>query len=229
MSRQIFLELFPKLDSFYLDRYLNFIEKFKDKYLGEYNEEHHIIPKSFRENKIIIKLSARAHFVAHLLLAQLFKNSEYKKEYQKMIYAVKCMTSKNVMPKAKNRELKVNAKTYQMLKSQFNESIRGSNNPFYGKHHTKEVLGRILKSNLGKKQSKETIEKRIKKTKGKKRSDEQKERYRISKLGSKNSMFGKNAFESKTEEEMKEIKKHISESNKKTWVKRKLLNKECKL
>jgi len=57
----------------------------------EYTERHHIVPKSLggsNENKNIVVLTAREHFIAHLLLTKMFTDT-YSKE--KMCYAFHMM------------------------------------------------------------------------------------------------------------------------------------------
>jgi hypothetical protein len=71
----------------YLNWYLNLVSK---EYDDEYTEKHHILPKSlFPEYKTcswnLIRLNARAHFIAHLLLPKILKELEHER---KMLWAV---------------------------------------------------------------------------------------------------------------------------------------------
>lgn len=55
----------------YLKHYIKLIRKAQRRELPEeiYVEKHHIFPKScFGDNDYIVKLTAKEHFVAHLLL-----------------------------------------------------------------------------------------------------------------------------------------------------------------
>ena len=77
-----------------------------------YTEKHHIVPRSFGgsdENKNLVNLSARAHFIAHLLLVKCTQNS-YKR---KAAYAVRFMLSG-----CKNhaRECKIFSRHFSLIK-----------------------------------------------------------------------------------------------------------------
>lgn len=64
----------------YSKHYNNLITKAKNRYLKDYKERHHIIPKSFGgsdEPNNIVELTAREHFVAHWLLARMYGGKMY--------------------------------------------------------------------------------------------------------------------------------------------------------
>ncbi len=63
-------------------------------------------------------------------------------------------------------------------KKKISEKLKGSNNPFYGKKHPKEIMDIIVKANLGLKKSIETKEKLSKSLKGKIVTEETKEKMR---------------------------------------------------
>lgn len=82
----------PKV--YLIHRYINFISNCNicNKFTSDvYTEIHHIIPKSFGgSNDLInlIKLNARQHFIAHLLLAKATNSPKMIKALHKMVYSV---------------------------------------------------------------------------------------------------------------------------------------------
>lgn len=88
-----------------------------------YTEKHHIIPKSLggkNNNSNLVKLTAKEHFICHLLLTKMVISSEAR---LKMNNAVWMMQSSS-----KNQERrKISSITYSILKKNISESYR--NNP----------------------------------------------------------------------------------------------------
>lgn len=73
-------------------RYIKFIDYCRQIGFTGYTENHHIIPKSFggSNNKDnLIKLSARHHYIAHLLLAKATNNQKMIKALHMMVYSTK--------------------------------------------------------------------------------------------------------------------------------------------
>ena len=63
----------------YEEIYNKLIERAKSRVLKEYGEKHHIIPKCLggsNDKDNIVKLTAREHFVAHLLLCEMYPNNK---------------------------------------------------------------------------------------------------------------------------------------------------------
>jgi hypothetical protein len=84
--------------------YNNLIERAKNRMIEGYVEKHHIVPKSFggtNEKDNLVKLSAREHFIAHLLLVKIYGG--------KMVVAAYMMSSKK----------KYNSKKYENLKLKY--------------------------------------------------------------------------------------------------------------
>lgn len=82
-----------------------------------YGEVHHIIPKSeggddSKEN--LVRLSAREHYVAHLLLAKIYDDS---KMYSALTYM---QTNRH-----KNRIFKFNSRLYEKFRLQYSSKISG--------------------------------------------------------------------------------------------------------
>ena len=107
-------------NSHYLNRYIAFIEGCRSKPLSDnqYFERHHVCPKEiFPEFKDIIahpwnnvNLSARQHFIAHLILSECFGGSQ--------TYAFWAMCNRQSNPWQK-REYSINSKTYENAKRKF--------------------------------------------------------------------------------------------------------------
>lgn len=139
-----------------------------------YTENHHILPRSYfkkysnlnvyRWNKA--KLTARQHFIAHLLLAKGYGGSQWiavrcfiygmtkdKNDKRKLTY--KDFNSR-VVSKAKEEYIKIfkiRLSTYWTDERRKECSIRytGSNNPFYGKKVSEEVKNKLSRERSGEK------------------------------------------------------------------------------
>lgn len=73
-----------------INRYISFINHCKSLHFTGYTETHHIIPKSFNGNNStsnLIRLSARHHYIAHLLLAKATGSHKMIKALHKMIFS----------------------------------------------------------------------------------------------------------------------------------------------
>jgi hypothetical protein len=179
----ILLKNYP--DVFVDNKYLHWYENLTSKSVNfGYVEKHHIVPKSIIPNNNVISLTARQHYIAHLLLIKCV-NPIYKK---KMLYAITAMKMKT----AKN--IKFNSRLFEQLKIEANiqRSIA-----LKGRTHTSEAKEKIkarralqiisdetkLKMSLahkGRKHSPEAIEKSRQAHLGSKRSEETKQKLRES-------------------------------------------------
>lgn len=95
-----------------------------------YRERHHVVPHSLggSNGKVnIIELSARQHFVCHLLLVRMTSG----RNHFKMV----CAAHHMAVCHHKER-YRVTSRTYEALKRQRSESMRGELNPMYGKSPT---------------------------------------------------------------------------------------------
>lgn len=117
------------------------IERAKNRVLEGYSEKHHIIPKCIGGNddkSNLVRLTAREHFIIHKLLCEIYPNE------RGLIYAAWMMTSTN---NSKNRTYIICSREYERLRENFSkyhsETIKGENNPFYGKLHTAETKTKI--------------------------------------------------------------------------------------
>jgi hypothetical protein len=116
-----------------------------------YYENHHIIPKCFggsNSSDNITKLTAREHYIAHLLLSKI---SFSKKKHEQMLHALMAMTHKSTRIPS-NRDYTPNSKLYESSKKEWidvlkSESIfSGGNNP--GKNMSEETIKKIRESSL---------------------------------------------------------------------------------
>lgn len=98
----------------------------------EYSEIHHIIPKSIGgsnnfDNLVI--LTGREHFICHLLLVKIHKNTP---NYYKMVKAFFMMQTES-----KNQHRYITSRKYHKLRQDYSkfqsDSVIGNKNPMYGK------------------------------------------------------------------------------------------------
>lgn len=97
-----------------------------------YTEKHHVFPKSiFGENKTIVVLTAREHYIAHALLEKIFikRYGIDNHKTKKMIHAFFMM---NVI-KGNGQERYNNSRLFEHSKLRFIERMSGENSPMYGK------------------------------------------------------------------------------------------------
>lgn len=128
----------------YLRIYNNIIDKRKiEKPIG-YKERHHIIPYCISKNNNkdnLIDLTAREHFICHLLLVKIHKNDKY---YYKLLNAFLMMNCKNDKQKRY-----YNSRLYEYLKTEFSKLMsyinKGSKNYVYGKLYMHNLSLQICK------------------------------------------------------------------------------------
>ena len=171
--------------------YYNIIDRAKSRDLSKdvYTEKHHIIPRSLGGNnkeENLVVLTAREHFICHLLLPKMCLGVHQSKMYG----ALWCMS----MLTERQGNYKIKSHTYSAIKEAYSKSIQGrvpwnkgkigcyeqsaesnlkrSNalkgrpspnkgnyhdlNPFYGKKHSEETKQKIANSRLGKKYPKKS-------------------------------------------------------------------------
>lgn len=141
----------------------------KDRVLDCYTEKHHIIPRSLGGSNAadnLVVLTAREHFIAHLLLTKCTKGTDRKS----MAYALWNMVNRD-------KRGRTSSKMYENLRikhSKFlSEELTGKNNPMFGKIHSEETRLKISEG-----------------VKGLKRSAETKRKISEANKGSNNSMYG---------------------------------------
>jgi hypothetical protein len=151
----------------YYKWYNNIIKTARERnVLVGYGENHHIIPRSMGGNDSIdniVRLTAREHYVCHLLLPK-FTSGNY---YFKMMYALNFMCS---MKREYQHRYHPTSRTYQRIREEFSK-IHALN--LTGRTLSTEHKEKISSSGKGRKDSPETIEKRRQSLIGKKRTKEQ--------------------------------------------------------
>jgi hypothetical protein len=102
----------------YTTWYNNIIQRAKTRQLTGYKERHHIIPQSLggtNQKENLVKLTAKEHFVCHLLLTKI-TSGQYK---EKMIYAAWMMANQE---NQNQQRYKITGKTYQSLRQAFSRA-----------------------------------------------------------------------------------------------------------
>jgi hypothetical protein len=98
----------------YTKIYHNIVTRASSRKLSEYAESHHIIPKSLGGDDSvtnIVALTAREHFICHLLLTKMVEGTDKSKMYQAAWMMASCF--------GKNQErYKINNRLYEKLKIQ---------------------------------------------------------------------------------------------------------------
>ena len=156
----------------YIRVYWSIIHKRLHNKVDGYVEHHHIIPRSeggSDNNDNIVALTAREHYICHLLLAKIY--NDYK-----MLSAVVFMQCKT---KRQKRDFKFNSHLYEQIRKDFSiknseahkgkqawnkgipqsddakkknsEAHKGKQSPFKGKHLSAETKAKLSAARKGKK------------------------------------------------------------------------------
>ena len=154
------------LENKYSEWYMSIISRAKTRLIEGYTEKHHIIPKSLGgddslENLVV--LTAREHFICHLLLTKMVNGSaKYK-----MFKAARMMATTS---SDGQHRYEITSKIYSILKSDpelpeetrqkmsASQKNRFANTigTFNGKTHSADTKQKLRMSRLGKKDSEET-------------------------------------------------------------------------
>jgi hypothetical protein len=105
------------LQNKYTKIYNLIIDRARDRELSSYAEKHHIIPQSLggsNDKSNIVKLTAREHFICHLLLTKMV-NGPYKSKMYQAAWMMASSTSKT------QYRHKVNNRTYEHLRIKMSE------------------------------------------------------------------------------------------------------------
>lgn len=182
--------------------YNNLITKRQNEILPEnvYSEKHHIIPHCLGgtdDKSNLVRLTAREHYIAHLLLAKIHNTFGL---YSAVIY----MQTGHI----ENRKFKFNSRLYQKMREEFAKKRKSFKYSSESKQKMSESH-KGKKPNLGKKWSEETKRKISEKLKGRKLSEEICRKLSESKKGKKYKPFSE------------ETKRKMSEAKKLYWEKKK--------
>lgn len=107
------------IDNKYTRIYYSIIDKAKSRHVSNYTEKHHIIPRSLggsNKKDNLVALTAREHFVCHLLLTRMTQGLHKNK----MISAVFYLTGRG---KAHRNNLIKSSRLYENLKRQLSISV----------------------------------------------------------------------------------------------------------
>jgi hypothetical protein len=168
------------LENKYTKYYNQIINSAKNRIVKGYYEIHHIIPRSLGGNNLkenLVKLTAREHFICHLLLTKMYIDDAKNK----MIYAAWAMAT---LENSNQKRYKINSRTYEQLRIK------------YAKLRSNALTGKI-----GRTLSPETKQKISTAHKGKKRKPMSEE----SKRKLSESMKGKNLGKKLSEERKKQM------------------------
>jgi hypothetical protein len=117
------------LQNKYTRWYYNIIQQAQTRTISSYTEKHHIIPRSLggsNSKDNLVALTAREHFICHLLLTRMTQGQNKNK----MISAVFYLTGKG---KRKETYREVHSRTYAILKEELRSIVskqhKGSKRP----------------------------------------------------------------------------------------------------
>lgn len=167
------LKTYPEI--FVNNKYLHWYEKLTStSQTAGYVEKHHIVPKSIIPNNTLVALTARQHYIAHLLLIKCV-NPKYQK---KMLYAITAMKMRTA------KGIKFNSHVFEKLKIEANSSRSIA---LKGRTHTEEARAKIREKRALQITTDETRAKMSAARKGRKQSAEAIEKTRAAHIGSKRS------------------------------------------
>lgn len=172
-------------------------------------EKHHIVPKCIggtnnKENLIL--LTPKEHYMAHLLLTQMFEG----KIKAKMCYALLMMCVNNA-----NQKRIISAKQYEYVKYLISKNCKGENNSFYKKTFSDQVKLDISERMKGDNNPSRKYGVWNKGKKLKSHSEETKEKIKLGNLGKKHSDKTKEkmSLSSKGKVKSEQHRKKLSEIN----------------
>lgn len=181
------------LNNKYTKWYFNIINAAKSRILVGYVERHHIIPRSFfvsqskidncklidgnpNDSENLVCLTAKEHFICHLLLTKMTEGIFKKKMYRAL----------NAMCNMKNKErYRCTSSIYEYSRKQYSieqsKSMLGKNNHMFNRIHSTESRQKMSISHKGK----------IVWNTGKSLTESHKKKISASLAGENNPMFGK--------------------------------------
>lgn len=161
-------------DSKYTKTYYKIADRAKSRTIDGYLEKHHIIPRSLggsNKKENIVSLTAREHYICHLLLTKMTSGIER----QKMTYAAWTM--------ARTRKIKTNSHIYEQLKKKATETLRDTQKGVKRGPQSEEHKQKLREAALRRYQDPEERKKISDSLKGRTFSEESKEKMRKAKEG----------------------------------------------
>lgn len=116
--------------------YDDLIKRAQSRTMCGYMETHHIVPRCMNGSNSLdnlVELTAREHFIAHILLVKIFP------EISGLIYAVNMMTRQYTTERCNNR-------MYGWLKEKYNQVNSGKVGSMLGKKHSPEAIQKMKES-----------------------------------------------------------------------------------
>jgi hypothetical protein len=176
------------LENKYTSYYNSIINNAKHRSIDGYYETHHIVPKSLGGSNLkenLVKLTAREHFVCHLLLTKMYEGDAKNK----MIHAAWAMAT---LENNSQQRYKITSKIYESLRIKYanlkSETLKGKP----GRKHSEETKKKLSLALIGKKrkpmseESKKKLSESMKgKNAGKVRTEKQKQQISIRLSGRK--------------------------------------------
>lgn len=114
---------------------------------GEYFETHHKVPKCLGgtdDANNLVNLTAREHYIAHLLLVKITEVRGNPQAHVKMLYAFNCMKWGRCKGK---RSFKFNSRLYQKMKKRYSNFrrivMKTSINPSKNKHWVYDTFNEV--------------------------------------------------------------------------------------
>jgi len=138
----------------YTKWYYRIIERASIRQVDGYVERHHIIPKSLgglNKKDNLVSLTAREHFICHLLLTKMTDGENRKK----MSYALWLII--NMKNKTQSERYSVNSYSYELIRqthsmivSNATKGQKKNYSSFKGKKHKKETINYFSSIKMGK-------------------------------------------------------------------------------
>ena len=134
--------------------YYSIVNRAKSRILDGYTEIHHILPRSLGgtdDLENLVRLSAREHYICHLLLPKMTSGVPY----QKMVYAYTIMSGRRLYNSKKYNFYRTEyAKINSELRSgpgngMFGSDRKGEKNTFFGRKHSEETKRKISAKKKG--------------------------------------------------------------------------------
>lgn len=174
------------LENKYTLYYNKIINNAKNRQLNGYYEIHHNIPKSLGGSNLkenLVNLTAKEHFVCHLLLTKMYVGSARNK----MLHAAWAMAT---LENNYQQRYKITSKIYESLRIKYANLRSESSKGKPGRKHSEETKKKLSLAHIGRKRKpmSEESKKRLSKSMtgkniGKKRTKEQSEMQSIRQTG----------------------------------------------